>query len=51
METLNSLYNVGETIGEGGFGVVKEGNRLSDGAPVAIKFISKKKPLLTGRYN
>ena len=51
MTALNSLYDIGDTIGEGGFGVVKEGHRLRDGAPVAIKFISKKKPLSTGRYN
>ena len=45
---LDSKYDVGDKIGEGGFGVVREGHRLRDGAPVAIKFISKSKTY-TGR--
>ena len=51
MIVLERKYKIGGTIGEGGFGVVKEGYRLRDGAPVAIKIISKRKTLFTGRYD
>jgi len=34
-------YRVGPEIGRGGFGVVNAGCRLSDGAPVAIKFVMR----------
>ncbi|XP_022518612.1 serine/threonine-protein kinase pim-2 isoform X6 [Astyanax mexicanus] len=40
-ENYESLYTVGERLGEGGFGVVFGGTRISDGLQVAIKFIPK----------
>ena len=51
MMILESTYKIGKTIGEGGYGVVKEGYRVVDGAPVAIKIVRKGKTLFTGRYD
>ncbi|XP_072549120.1 serine/threonine-protein kinase pim-1-like [Salminus brasiliensis] len=40
-ETFESFYMTGKKLGEGGFGTVFEGTRLSDLLQVAIKFVSK----------
>ncbi|KAL7828754.1 hypothetical protein SRHO_G00323880 [Serrasalmus rhombeus] len=40
-ETFDSCYEVGDKLGEGCFGSVYEGRRVSDGLQVAIKFVSK----------
>uniref|UniRef100_A0A3B1K0J7 non-specific serine/threonine protein kinase n=1 Tax=Astyanax mexicanus TaxID=7994 RepID=A0A3B1K0J7_ASTMX len=40
-DTFESLYTVGEKLGEGGFGSVFAGTRVSDGLQVAIKFVRK----------
>ncbi|XP_036439779.1 serine/threonine-protein kinase pim-2-like [Colossoma macropomum] len=46
-DTFKSHYVVGDKLGQGGFGSVFKGRRVSDGLQVAIKFVSKRK---TGRY-
>ncbi|KAL6456606.1 hypothetical protein MHYP_G00351500 [Metynnis hypsauchen] len=46
-DTFESHYVVEDKLGEGGFGSVFKGKRVSDGLQVAIKFVSKRK---TGRY-
>ncbi|XP_036435641.1 serine/threonine-protein kinase pim-2-like [Colossoma macropomum] len=40
-ETFDSRYDVGDKLGEGCFGSVYEGRRISDGLQVAIKFVLK----------
>ncbi|KAL7833831.1 hypothetical protein AOLI_G00287910 [Acnodon oligacanthus] len=40
-DTFASRYTVGEKLGEGGFGSVFKGQRVSDGLQVAIKFVKK----------
>ncbi|KAL7864019.1 hypothetical protein AOLI_G00154390 [Acnodon oligacanthus] len=40
-DTLASHYVTGEKLGEGGYGSVFKGTRISDGLQVAIKFVSK----------
>ncbi|XP_036435639.1 serine/threonine-protein kinase pim-3-like [Colossoma macropomum] len=40
-ETFDSHYDVGDKLGEGCFGSVYEGRRISDGLQVAIKFVFK----------
>ncbi|KAI4898184.1 hypothetical protein NFI96_028514, partial [Prochilodus magdalenae] len=39
---FSSRYEVGEKLGEGGFGYVFEGRRISDGLQVAIKYVLKR---------
>ncbi|KAL7833502.1 hypothetical protein AOLI_G00284620 [Acnodon oligacanthus] len=46
-ESFKSRYVVGHKLGQGGFGSVFNGRRVSDGLQVAIKFVSKRK---TSRY-
>ncbi|XP_072525617.1 serine/threonine-protein kinase pim-2-like [Salminus brasiliensis] len=41
-DTFASLYVTGEKLGEGGFGAVFEGTRVSDGLQVAVKFVTKR---------
>ncbi|XP_036430946.1 serine/threonine-protein kinase pim-1-like [Colossoma macropomum] len=41
-DTFESRYVVGDKLGEGSFGSVFEGRRVSDGLQVAIKFVSKR---------
>ncbi|KAL3803823.1 hypothetical protein HJC23_003985 [Cyclotella cryptica] len=38
---INSVYRIGEVLGEGGFGKVYRAIRLSDNQPLALKCISK----------
>uniref|UniRef100_A0A8C5UEY9 non-specific serine/threonine protein kinase n=1 Tax=Malurus cyaneus samueli TaxID=2593467 RepID=A0A8C5UEY9_9PASS len=40
-EALKERYRVGSLLGTGGFGSVFSGTRLADGAPVAIKYVSR----------
>ncbi|KAL7828755.1 hypothetical protein SRHO_G00323890 [Serrasalmus rhombeus] len=40
-KTFDSCYEVGDKLGEGCFGSVYEGRRVSDGLQVAIKFVWK----------
>ncbi|KAL7833495.1 hypothetical protein AOLI_G00284550 [Acnodon oligacanthus] len=42
-ESFKSRYVVGHKLGQGGFGSVFNGRRVSDGLQVAIKFVSKRK--------
>ncbi|KAL6485206.1 hypothetical protein MHYP_G00072510 [Metynnis hypsauchen] len=46
-DTFESRYVVGDKLGEGGFGSVFKGIRVSDGLQVAIKLVSKRE---TDRY-
>ncbi|NXD03470.1 PIM1 kinase, partial [Certhia familiaris] len=45
---LQELYQLGPQLGSGGFGTVFSGTLLSDGSPVAIKRIFRKKVLQWG---
>ncbi|XP_055030591.2 uncharacterized protein [Misgurnus anguillicaudatus] len=38
---VQSYYRLNNILGKGGFGMVREGTRISDGQEVAIKFMSK----------
>uniref|UniRef100_A0A8C5TIT3 Serine/threonine-protein kinase 1 n=1 Tax=Malurus cyaneus samueli TaxID=2593467 RepID=A0A8C5TIT3_9PASS len=40
-EALKERYRLGSLLGTGGFGSVFSGTRLADGAPVAIKYVSR----------
>ncbi|XP_037390203.1 serine/threonine-protein kinase pim-1-like [Pygocentrus nattereri] len=42
-DSFKSRYVVGDELGQGGFGSVYKGSRISDGLQVAIKFVSKRK--------
>lgn len=42
-KTLAGRYRIGKTIGEGSFGKVKAGRRISDGLTVAIKVLDRTK--------
>ncbi|CAG0920884.1 unnamed protein product [Notodromas monacha] len=48
-DTLSNSYSVGTKLGAGGFGIVYAGTRVSDGHPVAIKHIAKRKVTDWGR--
>ncbi|NXF00195.1 PIM1 kinase, partial [Menura novaehollandiae] len=40
-EALQERYQLGSLLGSGGFSSVYSGTRLADGAPVAIKVVSR----------
>ncbi|KPP78265.1 hypothetical protein Z043_102244 [Scleropages formosus] len=46
VEKLQEMYTLGAHLGRGGFGLVYEGIRNTDGLPVAIKYVSKRKEKL-----
>ncbi|NWV75469.1 PIM1 kinase, partial [Dasyornis broadbenti] len=41
LEALQDRYRLGPLLGSGGFGSVYAGPRLTDGAPIAIKCVSR----------
>ena len=39
-DAFQELYELGDPIGQGGFGIVFAGTRRQDGRPVAVKFVA-----------
>ncbi|XP_067880423.1 serine/threonine-protein kinase pim-3-like [Heterodontus francisci] len=50
-EPFEKLYRVDNQLGSGGFGTVYSAVRNSDGAPVAIKYVPRKKVVAWGSLN
>ncbi|XP_041035484.1 serine/threonine-protein kinase pim-3-like [Carcharodon carcharias] len=50
-ESFKQLYSVGNKLGSGSFGTVYLSVRISDGAPVAVKLVPRKKVVDWGRLN
>ena len=45
LKGVRKSYEIGKTIGEGSFAVVKAGRHIETGTPVAIKIVSKRDAL------
>lgn len=43
IQDINVMYSIGKVLGEGGFGVVKEGVSKTNGSRVAVKMLLKEK--------
>ncbi|XP_078062200.1 serine/threonine-protein kinase pim-3-like [Mustelus asterias] len=50
-EPFDKLYRLGIQLGSGGFGTVYSAVRISDGTPVAVKYVARKKVMKWGHLN